>query len=247
MSKSLFIGRWQPFHKGHEALIGTVLSEKGKVVIAVRDTPLSEGNPYTASERVKRIEKVYKNNPNVEIIIIPDINEVCYGREVGWGVRHISMNKEIEDVSATKIRNSSKRVIWLTGNTGSGKTSIAYLLKERLNAVVLDGDEMRASISEDLGFSKEDREKQNIRVAKLAKLLNQQGMNVIVSVIAPFQSIRDKVDKIAKPYWIYIKSDLNEKDKPYEPPKNADIVIDPTEESLLESLEKIIKEIGGLR
>ena len=45
MSKSLFIGRYQPFHAGHEALINSVLSEGGKVVVAVRDTPISEKIP----------------------------------------------------------------------------------------------------------------------------------------------------------------------------------------------------------
>jgi adenylylsulfate kinase len=45
MSKSLFMGRYQSFHEGNEALINSVLSEGGKVVIAVRDTPISEKNP----------------------------------------------------------------------------------------------------------------------------------------------------------------------------------------------------------
>ncbi len=54
MSKSLFIGRWQPFHEGHQTLIDSVLKEGGKVVIAIRDTPISESNPYTVSDRKKK-------------------------------------------------------------------------------------------------------------------------------------------------------------------------------------------------
>ena len=45
MSKSLFIGRWQPFHDGHKELVESVLKEGGEIVIAVRDTPISESNP----------------------------------------------------------------------------------------------------------------------------------------------------------------------------------------------------------
>ncbi|MCR4279718.1 MAG: adenylyl-sulfate kinase [Candidatus Zambryskibacteria bacterium] len=246
MSKSLFIGRWQPFHDGHKSLIQVVLDEGGKVVIAVRDTPFSEGNPYTVEERMARIRKVYGDNENVEIIAIPDIKEVCYGRDVGWGVRRIRLEKQIEEISATKIRNSKKGIIWLTGNVGAGKTSIAYLLKEKMNAIVLDGDELRASISTDLGFSRKDRDEHNMRVARLAKILNGQGFNVVVSVIAPFQSTRDNITELINPFWIYIKGGKVGEDMPYEVPKNPDLTIDPSEESLLASLETIIKKVGDL-
>ncbi|MFM2357716.1 MAG: adenylyl-sulfate kinase [Candidatus Parcubacteria bacterium] len=247
MSRSLFIGRWQPFHDGHKTLIGVVLKEGKKVLIAVRDTPISEGNPYTLTERVDHIRKLYKDNPNVEVIPLPDITEVCYGRDVGWGIRKIEVGKEIEDISATKIRQSKKRVIWLTGNTGAGKTSLAYLLKERLKAVVLDGDEMRASISTDLGFSKKDREEHNLRVARLAGILNQQGSNVVVSVIAPFRTTRTKISKLINPYWIYVKGGKEGKSTPYEVPRKPDLTIDPAKNSPLESLEKIVKEVGGIK
>lgn len=216
------------------------------MLIAVRDTPLSEKNPYTVKERVVNIKKVYAGNKNVEVIAIPDIKEVCYGRDVGWGIRRIRLSKQVEDISATKIRNSQKGIVWLTGNVGSGKTSLAYLLKERLNAIVLDGDELRASISTDLGFSKKDRETHNLRVARLAKVLQTQGFNVVVAVIAPFQSTRDKITKLIDPFWIYIKGEKKTKDMPYEIPKKPDVTIDPTIESLLASLEKIIKKVGKL-
>ncbi|OHA15794.1 MAG: hypothetical protein A3B08_02145 [Candidatus Taylorbacteria bacterium RIFCSPLOWO2_01_FULL_43_44] len=247
MSKSLFIGRYQPFHDGHKALIDTVLKEGKPVVIAVRDTPLSEKNPYPIHERVDRIKSVYKKTKGVEVIAIPDITEVCYGRDVGWSVRQIRLENQKESISATKIRNNKKRVIWLTGNTGSGKSSLAYLLKDRLNAIVLDGDEMRASISSDLGFSKEEREEHNLRVARLAKILNEQGHNVVVSVIAPFRATRAKITKLINPYWIYIKGGKVGSKTPYEIPKKPDLTIDPTEESLLNSLEKVLKEVGGLK
>ncbi len=247
MTHSLFIGRWQPFHDGHKSLIDVVLKEGNKVLIAVRDTPVSEKNPYSALDRVKYIKKYYKGNPNVEVIVIPDIKEVCYGRDVGWGIRRVRVEKQIENISATKIRNSKKRIIWLTGNVGSGKTAIAYILKDRLSALVLDGDELRASISTDLGFSKKDREAHNLRVARLASILHAQGHNIVVSVIAPFRSTRAKITKLINPYWIFVKGGKLGKDMPYEIPKNPDITIDSSTESLLASLEKIVKEVGSLK
>lgn len=247
MSKSLFIGRWQPFHDGHKKLIGVPLKEGKKVVIAVRDTPLSEKNPYSAEDRANFIRKAYGKDKNVEVVVIPDIAEVCYGRDVGWSIRRIRLDKQSEEISATKIRNSKKRIIWLTGNVGAGKTSLAYLLKDRLNAIVLDGDELRASISTDLGFSKKDRDEHNLRVARLAKMLNLQGHNVVVSVIAPYRDTRAKITRLIKPYWIYIKGGKTGKSMPYEIPKKPHLTIDPTEESLLQSLEKIIHEVGDLK
>lgn len=243
---SLFIGRYQPFHDGHKKLIDMVLSEGKRVVIAVKETPFSEKNPYTLEERIGRIKRVYGDNPNIDIISIPDIAEVCYGRDVGWGIRRIRLDKQTEEISATKIRGAKKGVVWLTGNSGSGKTSIAYLLKENLNAVVLDGDEMRSSISADLGFSKEHREENYLRVARLAKVLVNQNHNVVVSVIAAFEDSRKKINEILSPYWIYVKGGETGPDKPYEPPTNPDLVIDPSEESLLQSMERIVKEVTGV-
>src|SRR3972149_11220807 len=242
---SLFIGRWQPFHKGHQTLIDKVLAEGKPVVVGIRDTEVSEENPCTVEERTKMIKDVYGDR--VQCIVVPDIAEICYGREVGYKIRMIRLEDQLEEISGTKIRNSQKRVIWLTGNVGSGKTSLAYLLKERLNAVVLDGDEMRSSISLGAGFSKEDQEEHNLRVARLAIVLHAQSLNVVVSVIAPFRSTREKIAEVCDPYWIYIRGGEIGKDKPYEVPLNPDVTIDPNAESLDESFEKIIKEVGGIK
>ncbi len=244
MKYSLFIGRWQPFHKGHKMLINEVLKEKKPALIAIRDTEISEENPYTIEERRKMIKEEYGDS--VKIITIPDIGEICYGRRVGYKIRRIRLDNQTEEISGAKIRDSQKRVIWLTGNMGAGKTSLAYLLKDRLNAVVLDGDEMRASISLGAGFSKKDRNEHNLRVARLAKILHAQGHNVVVAVIAPFRETRKKINDICDPYWIYVCGGATGKDKPYEPPENPDVVIDPLSESLSESLEKIIEEVGKI-
>ena len=86
-----------------------------------------------------------------------------------------------------------------------------------------------------------------MRVARLAKVLNIQNFNVVVSVIAPFRSTREKITKMIDPYWIYIKGGKRGKNMPYEIPKKPHLVINPSKEALLSSLEKIVKEIGNLR
>jgi len=62
----------------------------------------------------------------------------------------------------------------------------------------------------------------------------------------PFRETRKKIDEICNPYWIYIRGGATGKDKPYEPPENPDVIIDPLLENLTESLEKIIKEVGKI-
>lgn len=112
---------------------------------------------------------------------------------------------------------------------------------------MLDGDELRASISTDLGFSKRDRDAHNMRVALLAQILNRQGFNVVVAVIAPFRSTRAKISSIVNPYWIYVKGEKRGKDMPYEEPENPDLIINAGTEALLESLERIVMEVGKLQ
>ena len=120
-----------------------------------------------------------------------------------------------------------KFVIWLTGNSGAGKTTLAYNFKEKVNCIILDGDEMRSSISLGAGFSKEAREEHNLRVARLAEVLRKQGQLVIVSVIAPFESTRKKLEEIVPIKWVYVKRDLPEdSNKPYEAPVKPDLIID---------------------
>ncbi len=76
-------------------------------------------------------------------------------------------------------------IIWVTGARKSGKTTLARELCSKMGAINLDGDDMRGSISEDLGFSNEDRVTNNVRIAKLAKVLEGQGFDVVVSTICP--------------------------------------------------------------
>lgn len=101
---SLFIGRWQckELHAGHKKLIQTVLDEGKSVVIAIRNTLIDKNNPYTVEERREAIKSAFGDK--VEIIVIPDIAEVCYGRKVGWEIREIRLDEETESISASQIR-----------------------------------------------------------------------------------------------------------------------------------------------
>ena len=103
--RTLFIGRWQPFHAGHQALIETALREGRDVVIAVRDTVQSPDNPLGAADRQQRIQAALAPwGSRVTVIVIPDVDEVAYGRTPGWRVREIRLEADLEAVSATAIR-----------------------------------------------------------------------------------------------------------------------------------------------
>jgi len=143
------------------------------------------------------------------------------------------------------VRQRLGKIVWLTGNSGAGKSSLANCVCDHIdNWINLDGDEMRASISLGAGFSKEDREEHNLRVARLAKVLSSKGHNVIVSVIAPFQSTRDKIDKVIECTWVYLKRDsVPDKDRPYEEPHNA-LTINVNDMTVEEEYEFLMNQIG---
>jgi hypothetical protein len=103
------------------------------------------------------------------------------------------------------------KVIWLTGESGVGKTILAERLQENWPCVILDGDEMRDSISLKAGFSRKDRAEHNYRVARLAKVLSEQS-NVVVSVIAPIRSVRADIDDICSPEWVWVRRKVPERE-----------------------------------
>ncbi|MCL6443028.1 MAG: adenylyl-sulfate kinase [Alicyclobacillus sp.] len=144
--------------------------------------------------------------------------------------------------------------VWFTGLSGAGKTTISTrvfeLLKARGAAVeVLDGDILRQSLCRDLGFSKEDREKNIERVTFVAKLLTKHNVITLAAFISPYQSSRDRAREeirdflevfVSAPIATLVERDvkgLYKKalageisgftgiDDPYEEPRNADLVL----------------------
>jgi sulfate adenylyltransferase len=107
-------------------------------------------------------------------------------------------------------------IIWLTGLSGAGKSTVARGLKDRLNGravEILDGDEVRENLSKGLGFSKEDRDTNIRRIGFVARLLARHGVFVITAAISPYEEARNEVRRAAKRdgvtfVEVYAKADL---------------------------------------
>ena len=112
-------------------------------------------------------------------------------------------------------------ILWITGQSGSGKTTLAEYFLERIDAVHLDGDVMRSAISTDLGLEKADRYEHNLRVARLAKELEDQGFNVIVSLISPYRDLREEIQEITGCSYIFLRGGKVHPDYPYEEPDDV--------------------------
>ncbi|MFN8322745.1 MAG: adenylyl-sulfate kinase [Chitinophagales bacterium] len=98
--------------------------------------------------------------------------------------------------SKEKLLGQRARVIWLTGLSGSGKSTIAKSLEEKLHeqgflVAVLDGDNVRTGINNNLGFSEEDRKENIRRIAEVAKLFLQVGVVTICCFVSPTEEIRN--------------------------------------------------------
>jgi len=161
-------------------------------------------------------------------------------------------------------------VIWMTGLSGAGKTTIAKILAGELRSrgaklERLDGDIVRQSLTKDLGFSKEDRDLNIERVTFVAKLLSRNGVGCICSFISPYQFIRDKVRIETTNFLeVYIDADLDtlvERDvkglykkaiageipnftgisDPYEAPEDPDIHIKTEQSTPLECANTILE------
>ena len=125
-------------------------------------------------------------------------------RTVGAGMLHFALrrahNIHWQDLSVDKaaraaIKNQRGRVVWLTGLSGAGKSTIANLVEKRLHAdgrhtYLLDGDNVRHGLNRDLGFTEEDRVENIRRVAEVSKLMVDAGLIVLVSFISPFRAER---------------------------------------------------------
>lgn len=101
---SFFLGRYQPLHKGHIAIIRKVMAEGKNILIGIKDTGINKDNPYTNEERIDMFFNEFGHS--VDVMIVPDIMEVCHGRKTGWSVRNIRC--DLEHISATKIREDKK-------------------------------------------------------------------------------------------------------------------------------------------
>ncbi len=224
---ALFIGRWQPFHNGHKYIIDNAIKEGKNVCVGIRETELSERNPFTVEQRIEMIKRVYGDKTRV--IAIPDIESINIGRKVGYDLKRYDVPRHIKKISATKIRDgkdqslpkevdeyikSLKTTLWLTGLPCSGKTTLAKRLKEELDnkgykTVHFDGDDVRGKLNADLGFDDADRVENLRRVAHVAKLFNNNGIFVIASFVSPTEKMRKMVESIIENMkLVYLKCSL---------------------------------------
>lgn len=158
--------------------------------------------------------------------------------------------------------------IWMTGLSGSGKSTVANMLAKRLRAVgarveILDGDVVRTNLSKGLGFSKEDRDTNIRRIGFVCNLLSRNGVFAIAAAISPYRAIRDEV-RAAAGDFVEVFADcpldtLVERDAkglykkalageiknftgvsdPYEPPESPEVRLDSSRQTADESTEMV--------
>jgi len=113
----------------------------------------------------------------------------------------IPITHKVKRSDREKIKNQKGCVLWFTGLSGSGKSTIANALEEKLNKMgyhtyLLDGDNIRQGINKDLGFGKEDREENIRRVSEISKLFVDAGIITLTAFISPFAKDREKAKEI---------------------------------------------------
>jgi len=109
---AMFVGRWQPLHKGHQELFKRAMDEGKNVLICIRDIKPDEKNPFTAEEVKDNIMNFYSQeciDGKVRVMVIPDICSVEFGRGVGYDIIEHVPPTEIGEISATKIREEMRK------------------------------------------------------------------------------------------------------------------------------------------
>ena len=111
------------------------------------------------------------------------------------------MKNHADKARGPLVRGSHAVTVWLTGLSGSGKSTIAAGLEQRLVALerpcfVLDGDKVRTGLNRDLGFSHEDRTENIRRIAEVAHLMNEAGLIAITALISPYRADREMAREI---------------------------------------------------
>ena len=107
MKYSMFIGRWQPWHKGHQWLIDQRLKEGKNVLICIRDMMPDENNPYTCEEVYDNLKdrlSYYIQKGFVKLMIIPDIESINYGRDVGYEIIEHKPPENIKKIKGRELR-----------------------------------------------------------------------------------------------------------------------------------------------
>ena len=190
--------------------------------------------------------------------------------------KHITWHHGIiTDTEREKFLDQKGAVVWFTGLSGSGKSTVARevehaLVENGVHAAVLDGDNIRHGLNNDLGFSPEDRTENIRRIGEVAKLMASNNIVTLTAFISPYRNDRDQVRSILPagmfvevfcdaslecceerdPKGLYKKARAGEIkeftgiDSPYEAPANAEVVINTAEHDIGECVRQLIAKIG---
>ena len=187
---------------------------------------------------------------------------------------HPIFDRTLSVTDKEKLLNQKSKVIWLTGLSGSGKSTIAIALEKHLHAKgfltqLLDGDNVRTGINNNLGFSDEDRMENIRRISEVSKLFLNCGVITINSFVSPTKDVRDLARLIIGEenyYEIYIKASVEACEQrdvkglyakarkgeikdftgisaPFDIPNKCQLVVDTEKMSVEESVEEILKNI----
>ena len=180
-------------------------------------------------------------------------------------------NTSVTKEERRKKNNYQSYVLWFTGLSGSGKSTLAnalarYLFEENIGTYVLDGDNIRHGLNNDLGFTDEDRKENIRRIGEVSKLFVDSGQIVLTAFISPFREDRQQVKDILAEnefFEVYVKCSLDECevrdpkglykkarnneikhftgiDSPYEEPENPAIIVDTESQSIEDSVKSIV-------
>ncbi|HEY4847669.1 MAG TPA: adenylyl-sulfate kinase, partial [Methylocella sp.] len=149
----------------------------------------------------------YKENHTTGAFVLIDriTNATAAAGIIAFGLRRAT-NIHLQGLAVAKqdharIKHHQPAVLWFTGLSGAGKSTIANLVESRLYAhgvhtIMLDGDNVRHGLNKDLGFSEVDRVENIRRIGEVAKLMTQAGLIVLCSFISPFRAERRMVREL---------------------------------------------------
>lgn len=188
--------------------------------------------------------------------------------------QHENIHKHVFSITKQHrqaLHGHKSYILWFTGLSGSGKSTIANMVEARLHAkgistYILDGDNLRNGLNEDLGFSANDRKENIRRIGEMSKIFVDSGIVVLATFISPYANDRKDVRKKVKtdefieiyvkcpieaceerdPKGLYKKARIGEithftgVSAPYEEPENPEIIIETSQNTIEECVQQII-------